>query len=149
MRMRVLLATALVGTALLGGVAEAGSDPATAQPARPAPGTPPAGDLSLVLSIRALAISPAPLTQEAEVERMTAPARTALSTNEACHLEVPTAAVAEMFGLNLTVWRNDPWVTAHHASLVDGLPERLAALTSSTRDDEIAWNLRQVVLSHD
>jgi SAM-dependent methyltransferase len=81
------------------------------------------------------------------LEHLTPPAGTAVTLNRVFHLVVPTASVAEMFGLNLSVWCDDPWVVAHHASLVRALPDRLAALTASTRTDEIAWDLRHVVLS--
>jgi SAM-dependent methyltransferase len=82
------------------------------------------------------------------LDNVAAPDGTTVARNGVCHLAVPTAPVAEMFGLNLSVWRDDPWVTANHASLVRALPERLLALETSTRTDEIAWGLRQVVLSH-
>ena len=78
---------------------------------------------------------------------VTPPDHMTVTRNTVYHLPVPTAAVAEMFGLNLSVWRDDPWVTANHASLVRALPERLRTLESSTRTDEIAWDLRHVVLS--
>jgi trans-aconitate 2-methyltransferase len=84
----------------------------------------------------------------ARLENLAPSAGTTVARNAVCHLPVPTSAVAEMFGLNLSVWRDDPWVTAHHAALVRALPERLHALESSTRTDEIAWNLRHAVLSH-
>jgi SAM-dependent methyltransferase len=77
------------------------------------------------------------------------PPGTVVEHNVVCGLAVPTAAVAEMFGLNLSVWCDDPWAVANHLSLVRSLPERLAALESSTRTDEIVWGLRQVVMSHD
>jgi SAM-dependent methyltransferase len=80
---------------------------------------------------------------------LTAPSGVSVVANTVCHLAVPTAAVAAMFGLNLSVWRDDPWVVANHAATVQALPERLVALERSRRDDEIAWDLRQVVLSRD
>jgi trans-aconitate 2-methyltransferase len=70
----------------------------------------------------------------------------ALERNARRHLAVPTAAVAEMFALNLSVWRGDPWVVANHEALVQALPQRFDALMTSNRTDEIAWELRQVVV---
>jgi hypothetical protein len=81
------------------------------------------------------------------LEDLTPPGGVTVASNNVFHLPVPTAAVAEMFGLNLSVWRDDPWVEANHASLVRALPERLRTLESSTRTDEIAWDLRHMVLS--
>ncbi len=77
------------------------------------------------------------------------PNATVVVRNVVRDLAVPTAAVAEMFGLNLSVWCDDLWVVANHLSSVRSLPERLAALESLSRTDEIVWGLRQVVLSHD
>lgn len=81
------------------------------------------------------------------LENLTPPDGIVVTMSSVCHLTVPTAAVAEMFGLNLSVWCDDPWVVAHHASLMRTLPDRLSALTASSRTDEIAWDLRHVVLS--
>jgi hypothetical protein len=58
MVIRGVLAVALLAATLLGGLAHAGSDPAAATP--PAPSAQGTGDLSLVLSIRALAVGVAP-----------------------------------------------------------------------------------------
>jgi trans-aconitate 2-methyltransferase len=58
-----------------------------------------------------------------------------------------TGDIATIFGLNLGVWRSDPWVTARHAphaldALAAGLEERRAA-----RDrGRIAWRLRQLAV---
>jgi SAM-dependent methyltransferase len=82
------------------------------------------------------------------LDRVTPPPDMVVERNVVCDLAVPTAAVAEMFGLNLSVWSADPWVVANHLPLVRSLPGRLAALESSTRADEIAWGLRQVVMLH-
>lgn len=79
--------------------------------------------------------------------RLDAPQGVRTRRNDVVEVPLPTAAVAEMFGLNLSVWRDDDWVVEHHAALVDELAARLAELTASTRDDEIVWRLRQVVLA--
>ena len=76
MGMRSVFATAIVAAALVGGVAYAGSDPATTAGALPTPSAPGPDDLSLVLSIRALAVAPVPLTMGtggSEMERVKAP----------------------------------------------------------------------------
>jgi hypothetical protein len=73
MGMQSLLATVLLAMALLGGVAHAGSDPTTTEGALPAPSAPGPGDLSLVLSIRALAVGPMSFPASADVERIKAP----------------------------------------------------------------------------
>jgi SAM-dependent methyltransferase len=83
------------------------------------------------------------------LDDITPPSGTVVERNVVRQLPVPTAAVAEMFGLNLSVWCDDPWVVANHLSIVRSLPERLAALALSTATDEIVWGLRQVVMSHD
>ncbi len=73
MGMRVLFAVAPVAALLVGGVAHACSDPATTTGTLPAPSAPAPGDLSLVLSIRALAIGPTPFEAGSEMERVKAP----------------------------------------------------------------------------
>ena len=61
-------------------------------------------------------------------------------------LEVPTAAAARMYWMNLMTWRHDPFVAARHQpDEIDGLARDLAALTESAADSEICWGLRQVV----
>jgi hypothetical protein len=71
-----LFGAAIVAAVLVGGLAHAGSDPATTAGTLPAPGAPGSDDLSLVLSIRALAVGPMPLTlgsEGSDVERVKAP----------------------------------------------------------------------------
>jgi hypothetical protein len=80
MGIRSLLLAAIVTVALAGGVAHGGSDPATTAGALPPPSAPAEDGLSLVLSIRALAVGPVPLsigapdgTTGTEVGRVKAP----------------------------------------------------------------------------
>jgi hypothetical protein len=75
MGMRSACAIVIVAGALVGGVAYAGSDPATTAGVLPTPSAPASDDLSLVLSIRALAVGPVPLTMGTgtEMERIKAP----------------------------------------------------------------------------
>jgi hypothetical protein len=80
MAIRSLLLAAIVAVALAGGVAHGGSDPATTTGAIPPPSAPADDGLSLVLSLRALAVGPMPLSigspdgsTGAEVGRVKAP----------------------------------------------------------------------------
>jgi hypothetical protein len=74
---RSVLVAAIVAVALAGGVAHGGSDPATTSGALPPPSAPADDGLSLVLSIRALAVGPVPLSigtpDSADVGRVRAP----------------------------------------------------------------------------
>jgi trans-aconitate 2-methyltransferase len=63
-------------------------------------------------------------------------------------LPQPTAAVARMFALNLTVWRHGEWARANTATAVlDDLAHALDELASAPpdRSGEIVWNHRQLV----
>ena len=63
-------------------------------------------------------------------------------------IDAPTAHVAIMFGHNLAVWRDDPWVVARHtASALDALADGLAARRDVPGADRIRWRLRQVVVA--
>jgi hypothetical protein len=73
MRGKWLFPVLVLTGALLGGVAHAGSDPATTEGTLPPPSTTGPGDLSLVLSIRALALGQAPLAAGGDGERVKAP----------------------------------------------------------------------------
>ncbi len=71
-----LFGAAIVAALLVGGVAHAGSDPATTAGTLPAPSAPGGDDLSLVLSIRALAVgstAPFVIDTEQQMERVKAP----------------------------------------------------------------------------
>jgi trans-aconitate 2-methyltransferase len=65
-------------------------------------------------------------------------------------VEVATADAARMYGLNLTTWRDDPYVVdAYEPVAVDDLAAGLDALCRSTATDEITWGLRQVAYKRD
>lgn len=65
--------------------------------------------------------------------------------NSVATLEPPRAKVAEMFLLNLRVWRNDAFVRAHHGSgVVDGLERALARIADGGPAGAISWALRQI-----
>ena len=56
---------------------------------------------------------------------------------------VDPRAAAEMFAMNLGVWRDDPFIRAHHAAAeLDDLAGGLAGVRSGT----ITWTLRQVAI---
>jgi trans-aconitate 2-methyltransferase len=58
----------------------------------------------------------------------------------------PAGRVAEMFGLNLAVWRDDAYRAGVAGECrLDRLAEDLAALARQTRPAEIVWGLRQIV----
>jgi SAM-dependent methyltransferase len=81
------------------------------------------------------------------VSRMAANLGGRIVHDEAATVAPRTADIATIFGLNLSVWRADPWVTAHHSpdeldALAAGLAERRIA-----RDrGRIAWRLRQLAI---
>jgi trans-aconitate 2-methyltransferase len=65
-------------------------------------------------------------------------------------LPQPTAAVARMFGLNLSEWRRGAWAAANlPAAELDDLAEALASLAAAGGDrvDEITWTHRQLAFS--
>ena len=62
MRIRSLFAAVIVAGTFVGGVAYGGSDPATTTGALPPPSAPAPDGLSLVLSLRALAVGSLPLS---------------------------------------------------------------------------------------
>jgi hypothetical protein len=58
-----------------------------------------------------------------------------------------TGDVATIFGLNLAVWRDDPWVTAHHdRATLDVLADALAARRGMADKRRITWRMRQTVV---
>jgi SAM-dependent methyltransferase len=58
-----------------------------------------------------------------------------------------TGDVATIFGLNLAVWRDDPWVTAHHdRATLDVLADALAARRGMADKKRITWRMRQTVV---
>ncbi len=60
----------------------------------------------------------------------------------------PTGEVATIFGLNLSVWRDDPWVAARHdAAALDVLADALAARRTMADRRRIRWTLRQVTIA--
>jgi trans-aconitate 2-methyltransferase len=52
---------------------------------------------------------------------------------------------ATMFGLNLEVWGDDPFVRANHPGLTKRLRAELAALAAGPGRDGITWGMRQIV----
>ena len=57
----------------------------------------------------------------------------------------PTADVARMFGMNLAIWREQPWSRANlDGAELDRLAAELADVQGSTATDEITWHLRQL-----
>lgn len=61
-------------------------------------------------------------------------------------LAPPTRQAAEIFLLNLQVWRHGSFVrTYYQDETIDRLESRLARLGESEASDEIAWGLRQIV----
>jgi trans-aconitate 2-methyltransferase len=60
-------------------------------------------------------------------------------------LGVATADAARMYALNLTTWRDDPFVVdTYDRAAVDELAAGLDNLSRSAATDEITWGLRQV-----
>lgn len=59
-----------------------------------------------------------------------------------------TGDVATIFGMNLSVWRDDPWVAARHdrASL-DLLADALAARRTMADRGRIAWRMRRIAVA--
>jgi SAM-dependent methyltransferase len=51
---------------------------------------------------------------------------------------------AAMFGLNLQVWGEDPFVRERHPGLTERLGADLAALTAAPDRDGITWGMRQI-----
>ena len=51
---------------------------------------------------------------------------------------------ATMFGLNLEVWGDDPFVRANHPGLKERLLTELAALAATPGRDGITWGMRQI-----
>jgi trans-aconitate 2-methyltransferase len=51
---------------------------------------------------------------------------------------------ATMFGLNLRVWGDDPFVRADHGGLPERLGAELAALAAAPDRDGITWSMRQI-----
>lgn len=51
---------------------------------------------------------------------------------------------ATMFGLNLRVWGDDPFVRADHGGLPERLGAELAALAAAPDRDGITWGMRQI-----
>jgi len=72
----------------------------------------------------------------------------AVRSSEVRVVPVATAAAARMYGMNLAVWRDDPWVLEHHGrDAIDRLAADLDALGSSPATGEITWGLRQVTIA--
>ncbi|MDP8927863.1 MAG: osmotically inducible protein OsmC, partial [Actinomycetota bacterium] len=59
-------------------------------------------------------------------------------------LEVPARVAAELFAMNLAVWRCDPSLVP--ADRVDELGVELQELASSDAGEVVAWGLRQVTI---
>jgi SAM-dependent methyltransferase len=58
-----------------------------------------------------------------------------------------TGEVATIFGLNLSVWRDDPWVTTHHDGAALGLlADALAARRGMADRGRITWRMRQTAV---
>jgi SAM-dependent methyltransferase len=57
-----------------------------------------------------------------------------------------TGEIATIFGLNLSVWSGDPWVTAHHGSGLGVLADALAARRGMADRGRITWRMRQTVV---
>jgi len=60
-----------------------------------------------------------------------------------------TAEIAGIFALNLSSWREDPWVVAHHAARLDGLAAGLRERETAAGGGRIRWTLRQVAIARD
>jgi hypothetical protein len=73
MQRRLWLVVGILAAALAAGPAYAGSASTTAEGAPAPPSAPAQSDLSLLMSIRSLAVSPTPFAAPAEVERFQAP----------------------------------------------------------------------------
>lgn len=60
----------------------------------------------------------------------------------------PAGLAAELFALNLGVWRDDPWVTAHvRAAELDDLAREIDERTDWADTGVITWTHRQVALA--
>jgi hypothetical protein len=51
---------------------------------------------------------------------------------------------ATIFGLNLEVWGDDPFVRVNHPGLTGRLRAELAALAAAPGRDGITWGMRQI-----
>lgn len=61
-------------------------------------------------------------------------------------LAVRTADAATMFAMNLSVWRNDPFILAHYPEDdVSTMAGELETLTRSYANGDMEWGLRQIV----
>jgi ubiquinone/menaquinone biosynthesis C-methylase UbiE len=62
------------------------------------------------------------------------------------NVAVSTADAARMFTMNVTTWRDDPFIQERYpAREIDRLGRDLDALTESPATDEITWIMRQLV----
>jgi organic hydroperoxide reductase OsmC/OhrA/SAM-dependent methyltransferase len=71
---------------------------------------------------------------------------TRVLANRICQVDVPAGRAAELFGLNLAVWRCDPAVDEAPEAL-DRLADQLDALRQSGTGEHVSWSLRQLALA--
>jgi hypothetical protein len=62
-----------------------------------------------------------------------------------CQVDVPADRAAELFALNLSVWRSDPAVDETTDTL-DRLAAHLDELRKTSTSEQVRWHLRQLAL---
>ncbi len=68
--------------------------------------------------------------------------------DEVATVSPPTGDVATIFGMNLSVWRDDPWVTAHHErTSLDVLADALATRRTMADRGRITWRMRRIAVA--
>jgi hypothetical protein len=83
------------------------------------------------------------------VSAMAARLRARIVHDAAAEVAPATADIATIFGLNLEVWRSDPWVAARHArDALDALAAGLAERRTARDRGRIVWRLRQLAVEH-
>ncbi|MGB8963621.1 MAG: chorismate mutase [Pseudonocardiaceae bacterium] len=100
----------------------------------------------LALAEQILAARGATLYAGAAVARLATSSRSRVTANEVREVVVPAARAAEMFALNLSVWRDDPAIT-QPPQVVDELANRLNRLRDEGGSGDLTWTIRQVALS--
>jgi len=99
----------------------------------------------LALAQRLLTTRGAVLYPGAALAELAASSPARVLTSRICHLDVSVNRAAELFALNLAVWRSDPAVDETPQAL-DRLAGHLDELRETSSGEHVRWSIRQLAL---
>ena len=72
-----------------------------------------------------------------------------LTLNRIYDHDVPAPTVAGIYGMNLAVWRTDPWIQSQHSpDSLNDLAHNLSRIAHSDNPGQTTFSIRQIAITH-